>query len=122
MMNALKQERRQRRRMRIRGKVTGTAERPRLTVYKSLRHLYAQIIDDGSGRTIASVTTNTKAAKASGQKSFANIATAKKLGVEIAAKAKSAGVESIVFDRNGYPYHGIIKAVADSAREAGLKF
>jgi large subunit ribosomal protein L18 len=117
-----KQETRDRRKMRIRKKVVGTAQRPRLTVYKSLKHLYAQVVDDSTGRTVVAVTTNTKAAKADGRKSFANVACAKLLGADVAEKAKSAGVSQVVFDRNGYPFHGIVKAVAEAAREAGLKF
>jgi large subunit ribosomal protein L18 len=122
MLTKQKTETRQRRRLRIRKKVNGTAPRPRLTVFKSLKHLYAQIVDDTVARTVVAVTTNTKVTKADGKKSFANIASAKVLGAEIAAKAKAAGVEAVVFDRNGYPYHGIVKALADAAREAGLKF
>lgn len=117
-----KQELRQRRRWRIRKKVSGTAQRPRLCIYKSLKHLYAQLVDDASGTTLASVTTNTKAGKADGGKSFANIASGVALGKSLAEKAKSAGVEAVVFDRSGYPYHGIVKAIAESAREGGLKF
>ncbi len=122
MLTKQKTETRQRRRLRIRKKVNGTAPRPRLTVFKSLKHLYAQVVDDTTSRTLVAATTNTKALKADGKKSFANIASAKVLGAEIAAKAKSAGVEAVVFDRNGYPYHGIVKALAEAAREAGLKF
>ncbi len=117
-----KQQKRDRRRMRIRKRVIGTAVRPRLCVSKSLKHIYVQVIDDESGRTLAAVTTNTKANKASGRKSFANIDSGTTLGREVAEKVKSAGVEAVVFDRSGYPYHGIVKAVAEAAREAGLKF
>lgn len=117
-----KVELRQRRRFRIRKKVLGTAERPRLAVAKSLKHLYVQVIDDESGRTLAAATTNTKANKASGSKSFANISNGTALGRRIAELAAAAGVNSVVFDRSGYPYHGIVKAVAEAAREGGLKF
>lgn len=117
-----KQEKRDRRRMRIRKRVTGTAERPRLCVAKTLKHIYVQVIDDESGRTLAAATTNTKANKGSDRKSFANVQFGTSLGREVAEKAKAAGVEAIVFDRSGYPYHGIVKAVAEAAREAGLKF
>src|SRR5690349_2859981 len=117
-----KQEKRDRRRMRIRKRVVGTAERPRMCIAKTLKHLYVQVIDDEAGRTVAAVTTNTKAAKEGGRKSFANIESGTSLGREIAAKVKAAGVEAVVFDRSGYPYHGIVKAVAEAAREAGLKF
>lgn len=117
-----KQEKRDRRRMRIRKRVTGTAQRPRLCVAKSLKHIYVQVIDDEAGRTVAAVTTNTKANKASGRKSFANITSGTTLGREVAELVKKAGVETVVFDRSGYPYHGIVKSVAEAAREAGLKF
>lgn len=122
MITATSREKREKRRLRIRKKVVGTAERPRLSIFKSLKHLYAQVTDDSTGRTLAAATTNTKANKSGGKKSFANLTSAQALGREVAEKAKSAGVESIVFDRSGYPYHGIVKAVAEAAREAGLKF
>jgi len=117
-----KYELRERRKKRIRKKVSGTAERPRLCIYKSLRHLYAQIIDDSVGKTLAAVTTNTKELKAEGRKSFANQDYAKRLGKAIAEKALAAGITQVVFDRSGYPYHGVVKAFADAAREGGLKF
>lgn len=117
-----KEDRRQRRRWRIRKRVTGTSERPRMVVVKSSRHLYVQVIDDAAGHTVAAATTNTKANRTSGKKSFSNLAGGQLLGKEIAEKAKSAGVDAVVFDRAGYPYHGVIKAVAEAAREAGLKF
>lgn len=111
----------ERRHSRVRRKVTGSAERPRLCVHKTLKHLYAQVIDDQAGVTLCSVTTNTKAVKAEG-KTFCNINFAKLLGSEVAAKAKAKGVETVVFDRGGYRYHGVVKAFGDAAREAGLKF
>jgi large subunit ribosomal protein L18 len=117
-----KYELRERRKKRIRKKVSGTAERPRLCIYKSLRHLYAQIIDDSVGKTLAAVTTNTKELKAEGRKTFANQDYAKRLGKAIAEKALAAGITQVVFDRSGYPYHGVVKAFADAAREGGLKF
>lgn len=122
MQTSQKAERLTRRRLRIRKRVIGTAERPRLTVYKSLKHLYAQLVDDGAGQTVLAVTTNTKQQKADGKKSFANIAHAKVLGARIAEKAKEAGITTVVFDRNGFPYHGVVKAIAEAAREGGLKF
>jgi large subunit ribosomal protein L18 len=122
MLDTRTLDRREKRHLRIRKKVQGTAERPRLSIYKSLKHLYVQLIDDVSGRCLTSVTTNTKENKASGKKSFANVASAQLLGQQIAEKARNAGQESVVFDRSGYRYHGIVKAVADAAREAGLKF
>jgi large subunit ribosomal protein L18 len=111
----------QRRHRRIRLKVQGTAARPRLCVHKTLKHLYAQIIDDDAGTTLCAATTNTKANKAEA-KNCANIAWAKKLGAQVAGLAREKGIETIVFDRGGYRYHGVIKAFADAAREAGLKF
>jgi large subunit ribosomal protein L18 len=111
----------ERRHRRVRRKVAGTPVRPRLCIHKSLKHLYAQVIDDVAGVTLCAVTTNTKAIKAEG-KSFANISFAKKLGAEVAAIAKEKGVETVVFDRGGYRYHGVVKAFGDAAREAGLKF
>lgn len=117
-----KYELRERRKKRIRKKISGTPERPRLCIYKSLRHLYAQIVDDVAGHTLAAATTNTKALKAEGRKTFANQEYAKRLGKEIAEKAKAAGITQVVFDRSGYPYHGVVKAFAEAAREGGLKF
>lgn len=122
MLTTKNLDRREKRHLRIRKRVQGTGARPRLSVYKSSKHLYAQLIDDESGRSLVSVTTNTKANKASGKKSFANVASGADLGKAIAEKARSAGHELVVFDRSGYRYHGIIKAIADAAREAGLKF
>jgi len=110
-----------RRHERVRRKVSGTAERPRLCIHRSSKHIYAQVIDDLSGRTLASATTNTKGNKENA-KSFCNMTWAKKIGGDVAQKAGSAGVQSVVFDRGGYRYHGVVKAFADAAREAGLKF
>jgi large subunit ribosomal protein L18 len=111
----------ERRHRRVRRKVAGTASRPRLCIHKSLKHLYAQVIDDLAGVTICTVTTNTKTTKAEA-KCFANINFAKKLGAEMAAKAHEKGVKAVVFDRGGYRYHGVVKAFGDAAREAGLQF
>ena len=105
-------------RTRIRRKVTGTATRPRLAVFKSLKHIYAQVIDDASGRTIVSASSRDKDSGAKG----ANAAAAKAVGALIAKKAKDKGVKQVVFDRGGYLYHGNIKALADAARENGLEF
>ncbi len=120
-MALTKREGLERRHQRVRRKIAGTAARPRLCIHKSLRHLYAQVIDDDTGRTLCFATTNTKAAHGEA-KHCANIAWAKKLGAEAAQKARAAGIEAVVFDRGGYRYHGIIKAFGDAAREAGLKF
>ena len=106
---------------RVRARVVGTAERPRLCVYRSLEHIYAQIIDDRSGRTIASGSSVDKETK-KGLKGGGNIASAKAVGKIIAERAKAAGVAKVVFDRGGYKYHGRVKALADAAREAGLQF
>ncbi len=108
---------RQRVHSRIRRKMQGTAERPRLNVYRSLNHIYAQVIDDASGTTVASA--STKAAKV---KTGGNVAAAKEVGKLVAERAKEKGVTKVVFDRGGYLYHGRIKALADAAREAGLEF
>jgi len=108
------------RKNRIRRKLSGTAEKPRLTVYKSLKHIYAQVVDDSSGCTVAHVTSNTKAFKASkGELKKADVS--KKIGEAIAKACLAKNVSQVVFDRNGFPYHGRIAAVADAAREAGLK-
>ena len=105
-------------RERIREKITGTAERPRLAVFKSLKHIYAQVIDDASGKTIASASSRDKDSSTKG----ANKAAATAVGAQIAKKAKDKGITQVVFDRGGYLYHGNIKALADAARENGLKF
>ncbi|HEY3627728.1 MAG TPA: 50S ribosomal protein L18 [Terracidiphilus sp.] len=106
---------RQRIHARIRRKLAGTAERPRLNVYRSLNHIYAQVIDDQAGVTLVSA--STIKAKTGG-----NVAAAKEIGKSIAELAKEKGVKKVVFDRGGYLYHGRIKALADAAREAGLEF
>jgi large subunit ribosomal protein L18 len=106
---------------RIRKKLSGTSERPRLSVYKSLKHLIAQVIDDGTGKTLAFASTQSKELKGkldSGDKKFA----AKEVGKLLAEKCKAAKIDKVVFDRNGFPYHGRIAAIADGAREAGLQF
>jgi large subunit ribosomal protein L18 len=106
---------------RIRTKVQGTAERPRLNVYRSVNHIYAQIIDDADGKTLVSAST-VPGKKATAKKSGGNVASAKDVGKAIAQKAKEKGIKKVVFDRGGYLYHGRIKALADAAREAGLEF
>ena len=105
-------------RERIRAKVTGTADRPRLAVFKSLKHIYAQVIDDATGKTIASASSLDKDSATKG----ANKAAAKAVGALIAKKAKDKGITRVVFDRGGYLYHGNVKALADAARENGLEF
>ena len=106
---------------RVRTRVTGTPERPRLCVYRSLGHIYTQIIDDRNGRTIVSASSMDKETKKN-LKGGGNIASAKAVGKSIAERAKAAGVSKVVFDRGGYKYHGRVKALADAAREAGLQF
>jgi large subunit ribosomal protein L18 len=117
---------RSKRHRRVRVHVAGTKERPRLAVFRSLNHLYAQLIDDGLGTTVAAASTvEMKAAgRAQGapQVKANGVAQAAEVGKAIAAKAKAAGVSSVVFDRGGFLYHGRIKALADAAREAGLEF
>ena len=102
---------------RIRKKVRGTAERPRLAVFRSLNHIYAQVIDDGSGKTLATASTTEKSL---GIKAGGNVEAAKAIGKTIAERAQNAGVSSVVFDRGGYVYHGRVKALLDATREAGL--
>jgi large subunit ribosomal protein L18 len=106
---------------RVRTKVSGTAERPRLCVYRSLDHIYAQVIDDRLGKTLVSASSADKTTKKS-LKGGGNVAAAKVVGKEVADRAKAAGVSKVVFDRGGYKYHGRVKALADAAREAGLQF
>jgi len=108
---------RQRIHARIRRKLAGTTERPRLSVHRSLNHIYAQVIDDQTGQTLVSASTLALKAKTGG-----NVAAAKEIGKTIAEKAKEKGVKKVVFDRGGYLYHGRVKALADAAREAGLEF
>ena len=112
---------REKRRARIRRKITGTQERPRLTIYKSLKHMYAQLVDDTSGKTLVSVATTSKALKGE-VKDDDKTAAAKKVGAALAKAAREKGIEAVVFDRNGFDYHGRVEAVAAAAREAGLKF
>jgi large subunit ribosomal protein L18 len=109
-------EARLRRHRRVRGKVRGTAERPRLAVYRSNRGIFAQLVDDDAGKTITSASWTTL--KAKGDKSEQ----AAEVGKALAAAAKQAGIETVVFDRAGYLYHGRVKALAEGAREGGLKF
>ena len=103
---------------RIRKKLQGTAERPRLNVYRSLNHIYVQVIDDMHGKTLVSAST----AEGEKKKTGGNVTAAKELGKAIAERAKAKGISKVVFDRGGYIYHGRVKALADAARESGLKF
>jgi large subunit ribosomal protein L18 len=108
---------RQRIHKRIRRRVAGTAQRPRLAVFRSLKHIYAQVIDDGAGHTLAAASSDEKNGSNGG-----NVAGAKAIGKLVAERAKEKGVNAVVFDRGGYLYHGRVKALADAAREAGLQF
>ena len=103
---------------RIRRKLAGTADRPRLAVFRSVAHIYAQVIDDDAGRTLVSASSVDKAAKTNG----GNVAAAKVIGKLVAERANEKGIKAVVFDRGGYRYHGRVKALADAAREAGLEF
>ena len=106
---------------RVRIKVSGTTERPRLCVYRSLGHIYAQVIDDRTGKTLVSASSLDKETKKN-LKGGGNVAAAKVIGKAVAERARAAGVSKVVFDRGGYKYHGRVKALADAAREAGLQF
>ncbi len=111
-------ERRLRRHARIRQKVFGTPQRPRLCVYKSLKHLYAQVIDDTTGRTLAAASTLERALNLKG----GTVKSAQVLGKVIAERAQQKGITAVTFDRGGYPYHGVVKALAEASRKAGLQF
>ena len=114
-MTTKKEQRRIKIKFRIRKSVNGTAERPRLSVFRSNKQIYAQVINDLTGTTLAS-------ASSLGMEKMSGVEQAKKVGALVAEKAKAAGVETVVFDRNGYLYHGRVKEVADAARNGGLKF
>ena len=113
---------RQRVHSRIRARLRGTTERPRLNVYRSVNHIYAQIIDDFKGVTVVSASTAEGKKTERKGRNGGNVAAAKEIGKRIAERAKEKGVKKVVFDRGGYLYHGRIKALADAAREAGLEF
>ena len=112
-----KDEIRQRIHTRIRRKVRGTTERPRLAIFRSVAHIYAQVIDDAKGETIVAASSSEKGSSATG----GNVAAAKEIGKRVAERAKEKGITRVVFDRGGYLYHGRVKALADAAREAGLE-
>jgi large subunit ribosomal protein L18 len=103
---------------RIRSRVAGTQERPRLAIFRSLNHIYAQVIDDQQGHTVVSASSTEKELKTKG----GNLEGAKAIGKAVAERAKEKGIKRVVFDRGGYQYHGRVKALADAAREAGLEF
>src|SRR5258707_9747829 len=117
-MKKTKQETRKTIHNRIRVRVAGTDARPRLAVYRSLKHIYAQVIDDRKGHTLAAASSEEKNVSTSG----GNVAGAKEIGKLVAQRAKEKGIGKVVFDRGGYLYHGRVKALADAAREAGLEF
>jgi len=112
-------ESRKKRHLRIRKKIKGTSDRPRLNVYRSSKHMYAQIIDDVKGVTLVAASTKDKELDV---KNGGNVEAAKLVGALIAKRAKDKGIEQVVFDRSGYIYHGRVKALAEAAREAGLQF
>jgi len=112
---------RERRKLRIRKKMSGTAVKPRLTVFRSAKHIYAQVIDDASGKTLAYASTLSKDLRGTLEEDTKSDA-AKKVGALIAKICKSKSIDAVVFDRNGYLYHGRVSALAQAAREAGLKF
>lgn len=116
--NIEKKEIRSRIHKRIRRKLRGTAARPRLAVFRSLAHIYAQVIDDGEGKTLASASSVDKGVKTKG----GNVAAATAIGKLVAERAREKGIGKVVFDRGGYPYHGRVKALAEAARAAGLEF
>lgn len=117
-MRGTRTDARRRRHERVRKNVHGSAERPRLAVFRSNRFIYAQVVDDDSGRTLAAASSQEKKLR----KETLTTETAAKVGKLVAARASDAGIEAVVFDRGGFPYHGRVKALADAAREGGLKF
>ena len=117
MRAEFKREARARRHLRVRRKIAGSSERPRLAVYRSNRHIYAQLIDDRSGRTLAAAGSLAQQGGDGDKK-----AAARRVGAELASKAKAAGITSVVFDRGGYQFHGRVRALAEAAREGGLDF
>lgn len=119
-MIIVKEERRQRRKMRVRRRVFGTAEVPRLTVFRSLQNIYAQMIDDETGRTLVEASTMSKELKGS-LKYGGNVAAAAQVGALLAQRAAAKGLKQAVMDRNGYRFHGRVKAVAEAVRKAGIK-
>lgn len=121
IIKASKNATRKKRHQRVRNKVTGTAEKPRLNVFRSTKHMYAQIIDDMAGKTLAAASTLDAEVKAD-LSSTSNKEAAKKVGEIVAKRAKENGIEEVTFDRGGYIYHGRVRNLAEGAREGGLKF
>lgn len=120
MARKTRTEHRLKRKARIRRRLHGTTARPRLSVYKSLHHVYAQLVDDADGRTLASASTNCPELRGQGVKN--TVDGAKAVGALVARRAQESGIRQVVFDRSGYPYHGKIRALAEAAREGGLEF
>jgi large subunit ribosomal protein L18 len=120
--NKLKAQRLERRQFRTRKNIFGTPQRPRLSVFRSDKHIYAQLVDDFAGKTLVAVASTSSEVRGVELKNGGNVAAAKRVGSAIAAKAKEAGITKVAFDRGGRAYHGRIKALADAAREGGLKF
>lgn len=120
-MSIERSEKRHTRQARVRLKVRGSIERPRLSVYRSLHHIYAQVVSDEAGRTLVAASTLSPTLRDE-LKSKSGVAAAKLVGRAVAERCRQAGINEVVFDRNGFLYHGRVKALADSAREAGLKF
>ena len=116
----LKKQRRRRRKLRVRKHAYGTADRPRLTVFRSLQHIYAQLIDDTAGRTLVEASTRSKDIKSAATRG-GNVTAASEVGKVLGQRATAQGIKTAVFDRNGYRFHGRVKALAEGAREAGLK-
>lgn len=120
--NKAKQQRLERRKWSLRSRLSGSAERPRLSVFRSDKHIYAQVIDDLAGKTLVAVASTSAEVRGAELKNGGNIAAAKAIGKAIAERAKAAGITKVAFDRGGRQYHGRIKALADAAREGGLQF
>jgi large subunit ribosomal protein L18 len=120
--NKAKQMRLERRKWSLRSRLTGTSERPRLSVFRSDKHIYAQVIDDLAGKTLVAVASTSADVRGADLKNGGNVAAAKAIGKAIAERAKAAGITKVAFDRGGRQYHGRIKALADAAREGGLQF
>ncbi|MBN1504878.1 MAG: 50S ribosomal protein L18 [Candidatus Eisenbacteria bacterium] len=116
-----REEARRRRHVRVRSRVSGTTARPRLCVFRSLRHIFAQVVDDSSGRTLVAASSLSKEIRESGEK-HSKAKVGKAVGALLAQRAKAKGIETVTFDRGGYLYHGRVKALAEGAREGGLKF
>lgn len=121
MANVSRSLARKRRHIRVRHKVHGTAERPRLNVYRSLEHIYAQIINDDAGHTLVSLSSNSNDLR-NELASLSKVDQAKSIGKLVAERARAQGIDQVVFDRGGFPYHGRVKALADGSREGGLVF